>query len=179
MRILTTIFLSACVFILPSLSLHAQPSKCLFRMEKKHHFSSMKRQDTFVLTVTGQDVIYSSVTLKILRWDGKQIYKHHFTSGEMMEYGPKDIDKYHPDSLSVIKHLSHFFDEASFRFPAIPDTNDYSASMRDFSISYEEWLSILKDKTSIGFNYILGAEDGYTIAYSKRYKKVVIYFKCC
>jgi len=170
-----------CSFLLCILSagLYPQKATVLYSQKIKHIFSSQKKADAFSISAYGQNIFDSYVAFRIVRWDGKEIYKHRFSMGDLMEYGPPETDKAYrrdsKDSSSIIRHLSHFFDEDQFHNPAIADTID----MRGNMLPRDKWWNIWKDKTAIGFFYELGAEDMHGIVFSKRHKKVIQYYACC
>jgi hypothetical protein len=153
----------------------SQMSRSLFNSEKRHVFSSTTREDKFRLQVHGRNIFDSFVTFQIVSWQGKQIYSHRFSMDELMERGPRDRRE-SKDSLNIIHKLDHFFDDDGFSNPAMKDTlQDNEGNL----LSRDEWFEIWKDKTAIGFFYLLGAEDGRGIAYSKKKKKAVQFYACC
>jgi hypothetical protein len=154
-------------------------AKELFHKEIRHYFSSSKMEDTFILSVKGKNIFDSFVTFKILSRKGKVIYLHRFSMGDFRDYGFPPPQRDSTERASITDELNHFLDEAHFRIPAISDTSKYSVNMKGYSVSRAEWLEISEDHNSIGFYYILGSEDGYSIAYSKKHNKVIIYYKCC
>jgi hypothetical protein len=145
----------------------------------EHFFSSQKQKDIFSLTVMGKNIFDSFVTFRITSSQGKIIYEDKFSMGDLMEFGSSETDKAYrrdsEDSLDIIYTLNHFFDEDMFSSPAIKDTTDMNANMEP----REVWWPVYKDKTTIGFFYQLGAEDGRSITYLKKEKKVITYFTCC
>jgi hypothetical protein len=159
--------------------LSSQKDTLLYTQQKKHVFSSQKKKDTFSLSVTGKNIFDSFVTFRITSWQGKVIYEHRFSMGDFKEFGPSETDKAYrrdsDDSIRILRSLDHFFDEESFTNPAIKDTMDMDANMEPREI----WLPVWQDKTAIGFHYLLGAEDGRSIVYSKKKNMVITYFTCC
>jgi hypothetical protein len=157
----------------------SQKSKQLFQLERKHKFSSTNNEDTFKITVKGENIFDSYITFTVVNWRGKEIYRHRFSMGDFCEFGPPESDKAYrrdsEDSTSIIEDLTQFFDEERFDEPAIKDTAD----MESNSIPREVWWEIWQDKTAIDFHYQLGAEDGRGIVYSKKRKKVIQYYACC
>jgi hypothetical protein len=81
----------------------------------------------------------------------------------------KDTEKY------MRNRVKEFFDEKNFNYPAIKQDEVFDEDYSDMEI----WNDIKSDRTAIGFYYLIGEEDGRTIAYSKKTKKVVMYFNCC
>jgi hypothetical protein len=81
----------------------------------------------------------------------------------------KDSEKY------IRNRIKEFFEEKNFKYPAIKQDEVLDEDYSDKEI----WNDIQSDRTAIGFFYLIGEEDGRTIAYSKKTKKVVMYFNCC
>jgi hypothetical protein len=75
-----------------------------------------------------------------------------------------------------IRHrIKDFFSEEHFSNPAIKADEAYN---EDYA-KKADWEDIKTDRTAIGFDYLIGEEAGRHIAYSKKQKKVVLYFSCC
>ena len=72
-------------------------------------------------------------------------------------------------------NLMRIFNEDNFKKPAI-DTEDRLDS--EYS-DPGNWEAIKADRAAIGFYFLLGEEDGRSIAWSKKLGKVVLYFSCC
>ena len=89
---------------------------------------------------------------------------------------PQGIGASVKDQENFIKsRVLEFFDEKNFKTPAIKSDEVFDEDYSDKDI----WESIKNDKHAIGFYFLIGEEDGRSIAYSKRLKKVVLYFNCC
>jgi hypothetical protein len=158
----------------PSYSTEGDPTYSLV-VESKHEFSSSLHEDKFSLQVTGSSIFDATVVFSIRSWMGKEIYSDTFTVDYMMERDPRD-PKTPVDSLNILSHLRHFFDDENFSTPAIKDTTGYA---EENMISQDTWLEIWPDKGSVGFWFQLGAEDGRAIAFSKKSRRVVQYYGCC
>lgn len=87
--------------------------------------------------------------------------KHNPTDKQVEEYIKDRIDK--------------FFNDDNFRQPAIASNDTFD---EDYT-KKEIWDDIISDQTSVGFHYLIGEEDGRNIAFSKKQKKVVLYYNCC
>jgi hypothetical protein len=154
-------------------------SDILYTFYAMHVFSSHSHEDQFELTVRGDNFFDSEVTFRIISWQHKEIYRHQFSMGELMEFGPIETDKAYrrdkDDSIMIRYQLSHFFDDDRFDSPAIRDTADMQPNL----LPREDWWEIYEDQTSVGFYYQLGAEDGRGIAWSIHQKKVIHFYACC
>jgi hypothetical protein len=71
--------------------------------------------------------------------------------------------------------LREFFGEKNFLAPAIKENENFDSDYSDKNI----WFDIREDRTATGFSYSIGEEDSRKIAFSKKLKKVVLYFNCC
>ena len=91
----------------------------------------------------------------------------------MAEENPNPTDD---DRRAYIrKRMQHFFDDENFLIPAIKAAEEFESQYSEKAY----WESIKNDPKAIGFYYLIGEEDGRSIAYSKELKKVVMYFNCC
>ena len=162
-----------------TIGLHSQNDTLLYSVQQKHKFSSQQKEDTFSLTVNGKNIFDSYITFHITSWQGKVIYTDRFSVGDLMEFGSLETDKAYlrnsNDSIAIINSLNHFFDEEKFINPAIKDTADMNGNLEP----REVWWPVWKDRSAIGFHYLLGAENGRTITYLKKKEKVITYFTCC
>jgi hypothetical protein len=158
-----------------SSQMSGQVSNTLIRLATEHGFSSHTNVDTFSLEVRGANLFESFVQFRIVSWQGDEIYKHRFSMDQLMERGPRDR-RSPEDSLVIIDALNHFLDEVHFSNPAMMDSLESNSGNL---LPRDKWIEIWEDKTAIGFSYQLGAEDGRGIAYSKKSKRVVLFYKCC
>ena len=93
----------------------------------------------------------------------------------LLDYGIKD-DPTSSETEDYIKNrIDNFFNEDNFHQPAISKNDSYE---EDYS-KKDIWDDISSDETSVGFYYLIGEENGRHVAYSKKLKKVVVYFNCC
>jgi hypothetical protein len=142
---------------------------------KSHTFSSIEHADTFILSAAGKNIFDSYITLRIVSWKGKEIYHDRFSMNDFMERGPKD-KRSQEDSIEVIKKLSQFLNENNFDKASIIVNDALNQAFGELSPGWKEFQV---DTLAIGFNYLLGAEDGRSIAFSKTKRKAIIYFRCC
>lgn len=164
-----------CIFVLFANGQHNNKDYAK-RITSRHYFSSLARQDTFTLNICGPNLFESTVLFQIISWKGSVIYRHQFTIGDLMERDYTKDARSKEDSSSIIKTLDHFFEESQFH-PAYTDLSD--VTNEHYWGLGKEWKEFRHDTTSIGFHYLLGAEDGRNIGFSKRRNKAVVYLKCC
>lgn len=152
-------------------------SKQLLVISKHHEFSTPGQKDLFQLEVKGSDLLHAEVFFTITSSGNRSIYNISFHSIDLINPDlPAGIDAPKKDQIAFIENrIRTFFDETNFRIPAIAANQEFDEEYSDKQI----WDEIKNDKTAIGFYYLLGEEDGRQIAYSKRQKKVVLYFNCC
>ncbi len=144
-------------------------------IKRGHIFSSLANEDQFVLEVAGPTIFDAQILFRIVSWKGETIYADTFTVDQMMERGPDD-PRTSTDSAHIVMAFSKFFEDENFTSPAIDDTTGYS---NDNMISKDIWLEIWQDKSSVGFWFLLGAEDGRAIVFSKIQGRAIQYYGCC
>lgn len=160
----------------PEAELPEEPinSEYLARYEHKHAFSDPKTEDTFLLTASGENGLEASnIVLSILNAAGVEIYREEFQGYDLIDYGIADYkgtrDEY------VKGRMEAFFEEENFTTPAIKSDEEYDEDFSDETI----WKDIKANPDAIGFFYLLGVEDGRSIAWSSSQQKTVLYFNCC
>lgn len=137
-----------------------------------HNFSSPVDLDTFKIYVTGKTIKDGEFTFKIVTSKGETILEEKYQSLYLVDFGFDE--RLGTEEEYIKKRLDSFFSEEHFKKPAITDQT-FDGNYSDKAI----WEDIRSDKTSIGFKYLIGKEDGRHIAYSKSKRKVVMYFNCC
>ena len=142
-----------------------------------HEFSSSLSKDTFRIKVVGVNLLKANIIFTIRSSSGTEIYSATFQAIDLINEGlPKGIGAPKKDQEKyILKRIREFFDEKNFCQPAIKDNEEFD---EDYS-SKDIWMDIKSDKTAIGFKYLMGEEDNRKIAYSKKSRKVVLYFNCC
>lgn len=150
-------------------------SLVLLKNEVLHNFSSPSGKDTFRIQVTGPSITKGQVRFQIVTHDNKIIYDENFTTDWLLGYGVEGDTTQSQKENYITNRIDNFFTEKNFLKPAIHQTDRYDADYSDKTA----WDDIKSDPTAIGFYYLIGKEDGRRIAYSKRLKKVLLYFNCC
>ena len=153
----------------------------LFSLEKTHVFSDPSALDTFKLEVTGKDVLTATIRFRIISRGGKVIYNEQFAGNYLIDNGimegvedPQTIT----DStrrVYIQNRLKQFFDKKNFRKPAIKTDARYE----DQNTSWELFDELKANPEAWSFYYLLGKEDGRYIAWSKKFKRVMMFYNCC
>ena len=148
----------------------------LIEQQVSHDFSQVGKKDKFYICIRGKSITEGQVIFTITSHDNREILREEFPSYLLMNYGfigdlesEKDRVKY------MTSRIKEFFKEKNFYSPAIKEDEVFNEDFSDKEI----WTEIKSDRTAIGFHYLIGEEDGRKIAYSKKAKKVVMYFNCC
>ena len=141
-----------------------------------HDFSQVGKKDEFFICIRGKSIAEGQVIFTIISHDKTPILKEVFPSYLLMNYGFEgDLDSVKDREKYMKNRIREFFEEKNFNFPAIKQDEVF---VEDYS-NKEIWNDIQTDRAAIGFFYLIGEEDGRKIAYSKKTKKVVMYFNCC
>ena len=145
----------------------------LYEKEILHSFSSPVDMDSFKIYVTGQSIRDGQITFQIKTSKGQLILDEKYPSVYFVDYGFDKTSRTEEEYIK--KRVDSFFDEKYFKQPAITADETFDEDYSD----KVTWDDINSDKSSIGFIYLIGEEDGRHIAYSKKLGKVVLYFNCC
>ena len=150
----------------------------LFSLQKSHIFSKPSAPDTFTVEVTGKDLLTATVYFRITSPDGKVIYNEQFATNYLIDYGIMDSSQKITDETRrayIQERLNRFFDETNFRKPAIKATQRYD----DYNTSRELFDELKANPSAWSFFYRLGKEDGRYIAWSEKFKRVMMFYNCC
>lgn len=152
-----------------------KPLNIICRNTITHPFSNTEYPDTFKIWIQDDSLLKSNVHFEIINYAGVKIYSTEFQSLLLLNYkiGPEANDS--EKEQFIKKRLRNFFSEDNFMSPAIKAGESFDQDYSDKVI----WEEIRHNKNSVGFTYLIGEEDRRSIAYSKKQKKAVIYFKCC
>lgn len=141
-----------------------------------HEFSQCGKKDEFYVCIKGKSVSEGKVIFKIKSYRGVEILKEEFPSYLLMDYGFVGDQNSKADREDYMKkRIIEFFYEKKFSTPAIKLGENFDKAFSNKEI----WDDIKSDQTAIGFHYLIGEEDGRSIAFSKKIGKVVMYFNCC
>lgn len=168
-----TILLFAMSCFIVSEGLSAPPIHELYRVQKKHSFTSLKHNDIFTVSVQGKDFRTSTISFTVTSPNGELLFTDQFTMDQFKQFG--STERGGDDSAGVMNRLSHFLDEENFSTPAVKDTLE----MENNTVPRSVWLEVWQQKGTVGFHYVISTENGKEIAYSRKYRKVILYYKCC
>ena len=140
-----------------------------------HAFSNQKQLDTFLIVIKGKSLTEGTAELTIKDPTGNEIYFDSFPSLYLLNYDIESDASDQDKNDFILERVNQFFKEDNFVIPPIGPSEKFDEDYSDKNI----WEEIKADKTAIGFYYLVGEEDGKSIAYSKKKKKAVIYFNCC
>ncbi len=151
-------------------------SDVLLKNEVKHLFSDTLAADLFQIFLKGDSLISSTVAFNIISSKGDTLHHETFPAAYLIGYELISDSATLAQKEAVIKRrISKFFDEKNFLTPAIKPDQKFNPEYIEKSV----WEDLKSDESAIGFYYLVGEEDGRRIAYSKKQKKVVLYFNCC
>lgn len=154
--------------------------KSNFLIENKimHAFSNPSKKDEFRIVIKGKSLLNGKVILTITSSEGKNLVTEEFDANYLLGYDfTGNINSKKETDAFIQKRIREFFSEDRFSTPAIED--DITFEDQSYYIDKETWEEIKADKQSIGFYYLLGAEDGRHIAFSRKKGKVVMFYNCC
>jgi hypothetical protein len=113
---------------------------------------------------------------KITKSDGTELLNEEFPSYLLIDYGFEgDVNSVKDREDYLKRRIKDFFNDRNFLYPAVKQDENYDEDYSDKDI----WDEIKSDHTIVGFSYLIGEEDSRKIAFSKKKKKVVMYFNCC
>lgn len=148
----------------------------LIEQRALHAFTKVDRKDEFYICIRGKSIAEGKVIFTIICHDKTTILREEFPSCLLMNYGFEgDLESVKDREEYLRNRIKEFFEEKNFKYPAIKQDEVFDEEYSDLEI----WNDIKSDRKAIGFYYLIGEEDGRIIAYSKKTKKVVMYFNCC
>jgi hypothetical protein len=148
----------------------------LIEQQASRDFSQVGKKDKFYICIRGKSITEGQVLFTITSHDKKEIFREVFPSYLLMNYGFTGDLKSEKDRENYMKRrIKEFFKEKNFHSPAIKGDEVFNKDFSDKVI----WTDIKSDRTTIGFYYLIGEEDGRKIAFSKKKNKIVMYFNCC
>jgi hypothetical protein len=136
-----------------------------------HPFSDPTKQDVFNISLVGKSLLKGTVTFKIVDFMGRQIFIEKYPSEDFLT-GETDLRSPKQLANKLKAQIDHFFDAKNFALPAISLADRYDSDYSD----KKTWEDIKAERTATGFTYSHGYEGTYSIAWSKKQKKVVVYF---
>lgn len=150
-------------------------SRTLFTHSVSHAFSKPNKMDVFRITLTGDSILTGNVRFEIISYKNKKIYNETFPAMSLLNYdiAPTASDKEKEEFIK--QRMKDFFNEENFKKPAVDPDHKFDSEYSD----QENWEAVKADPAAIGFYYLVGEEDGRSIAWAKKLGKVVLYYNCC
>lgn len=140
-----------------------------------HTFSHPEIKDKFHISIVGNSIIEGNVIFTIKDYNDIEIFKEEFPARYLIGYELDNEASTFEKEKFIKKRIIEFFKEDNFSSPAIHADDEFD---EDYS-KRKIWKIIIEDQSTIGFFYKIGEEDLRWIAYSKKLKKVVMYYNCC
>lgn len=112
---------------------------------------------------------------QIVDENGIEILTEKYPANYLIGYGLDPGATIEEQENYIKKRVDEFFKGENFISPAIELESKFDEDESDYQI----WNDIKSDSTAVGFLYLIGEESIKSIAYSKKMKKVVVYFSCC
>ena len=141
----------------------------------KHAFSNPDKLDLFQVYLKGESILKSKLVFVITNYNGVVLLKEEYSSIDLIGYGLDNNASNKVQEEFIKKRIAEFFKEDNFSKPAIKLDTEFVSNYSEKQV----WDDIKSDQTAIGFDYLIGEEDGRSIAYSKKFKKVVEFYGCC
>ena len=149
--------------------------KILIENKIKHAFSNPDKLDLFQVYLKGESILKSKLVFVITNYNGVVLLKEEYSSIDLIGYGLDNNASNKVQEEFIKKRIAEFFKEDNFSKPAIKFDSEFESNYSEKNV----WDDIKSDQTAIGFDYLIGEEDGRSIAYSKKFKKVVEFYGCC
>lgn len=151
-------------------------SNVLLKSEVKHLFSDTENPDLFQLYLNGDSLLSGTVQFNIISFKGDTLHTEKFPANYLIGYALDWESSSLQEKETFIKQrVKNFFSEDQFLKPAIKPNEKFDDDYAD----RQNWEEIKGDRMAIGYQYLVGEEDTKRIAWSKKRKKIVIYYNCC
>jgi hypothetical protein len=148
-------------------------SDTLKTVRKRHLFSSPSTPDLFQLVLRGDSLLNSVATFTITATDGSVIFRETIPSADLeaaMVYEMKKPGASKTEREAYLRRrMDEFFADKNFRQPAIAPNEAYQPGTTDRAT----WDDLKRRSDAVGFQYLVGKENGQRIAWSPLKKQVV------
>jgi hypothetical protein len=138
-------------------------------------FSDPTTKDKFSITIIGESLIKGMMVFQIVDANGSEILTEKYPANYLIGYGLNPDATVDEQENYIKKRVDEFFKDENFHSPAIELESKFDEDESDYQI----WNDIKSDSSAVGFFCLIGEEGFQSIAYSKKLKKVVVYFSCC
>ncbi len=149
----------------------------LLHYSTKQVFSDDIMPDSFSIKLVGSTLLKATVYFQIFNHQQKIIYRDSFPSIYLLDYTIENDNPLTKKESYIKKRMKEFFSKQNFRLPAIGKNEKFDTDYTQ--ILKSTWNEIQADPKRNGFYYYTDGENGKTIAFSKKLKKVVVYRACC
>ncbi|QIL75769.1 hypothetical protein [Hymenobacter sp. HDW8] len=148
-------------------------SDTLKTVQRRHRFSSPSTDDTFRLVLRGPSLLAGEATFTITNSSGETIFREVVSAADLeasMVYEMKNNTATQAEREAFVRRrMDEFFTDKNFRTPAVTTKDIYQAG----TIDRTTWDDLRRRPDSIGFQYLVGKEDGRRIAWSPLKQQVV------
>lgn len=141
-----------------------------------HRFSDLNKLDTFKVQLIGKLSNDMQLVFTIKSHDGEEIYRHELKAKDVLKnYLATAEMKGEKEKVDFLEEeLAFFFEERHFLEPAVTENEQPDKNVPDVSF-YKE----LKNTGLNGFDYRLSKDNKIYIAWSRKEKRVKVYYQCC
>jgi hypothetical protein len=156
---------------------HDNDTMVLYRKSRYIYFSTRNRMDLLELVVRGSDLLHATATFKVTQVNGDVVYKIDAPAQKAL--CPSNISDLVAQEDMIRYEIEHFFDQSNVLQPALGTGEIYDATVH--TVDSLEYQDMYYDDQINGFMYhsFLNHAQRIKIAYSRRSRKVVVYYKCC
>jgi hypothetical protein len=156
---------------------HDNDTMVLYRKSRYIFFSTRHRMDLLELVVRGKNLLNATATFKITQVNGDVIYQ--ISAPATKALCPSNVADIVAQEDLIKYEIEHFFDHSNVLQPALATGETYDASVHP--IDSLEYQDIYYDDQINGFMYhsFLNHAHRIKVAYSRRTRKVIVYYKCC
>lgn len=142
-------------------------------VERRHRFSSPSTDDEFKLVLRGPSLLAGEATFTITNSGGETIFREVLSAADLeasMVYEMKNTTATQAEREAFVRRrMDEFFASKNFRTPPVTTKETYQAG----TIDRTTWNDLRRRPDSIGFQYLVGKEDGRRIAWSPLKQQVV------
>ncbi|GAB2454911.1 hypothetical protein GCM10011375_02570 [Hymenobacter qilianensis] len=148
-------------------------SDTLKTVQRRRRFSSPSTDDEFKLVLRGPSLLAGEATFTITNSSGETIFREVLSAADLeasMVYEMKNSTATQAEREAFVRRrMDEFFADKNFRTPAVTAKDTYQAG----TIDRTTWDDLRRRPDSIGFQYLVGKEDGRRIAWSPIKQQVV------
>lgn len=148
-------------------------SDTLNTVQRRRRFSSPSTDDEFKLVLRGPSLLAGDATFTITTSSGETIFREVLSAADLeasMVYEMKNSTATQAEREAFVRRrMDEFFADKNFRTPAVTAKDTYQAG----TVDRTTWDDLRRRPDSVGFQYLVGKEDGRRIAWSPLKQQVV------